>query len=272
MNLSMRLEMKLEQRLELSCEQRLEFKPHSPIENPSITIEAENIHGNLDDILAKGKISQYEKMVSIESLLLQRWKYAKIWRDYLDSPLIAHASAVLSLKDKYDAVVGIKDAGIPYATIFEMFEFPIFEIDYSHHKRNMDKPLIKEEDMKELKRKKSVLITDIDIVTGKTLREVTGYLRENQVNICGAYIGLFKWPGIKSDSFFIGEDTTDFERFWKGRQFDLSHCRFKDALCEIGFLPSRLNLYTSNRIIGEKEIMGCATARKIAKYFKNKNE
>ena len=106
------------------------------------------------------------------------------------SPLIAHVDAALQLKENYDAVVGVREVGLPYAKIFEMVGFPVFDVDYSHHKRDMKEPKIDVEHLQRLRDKKAVLLTDIDFVTGKTLREVTRYLRENGVNVGGAYIGL----------------------------------------------------------------------------------
>jgi len=206
----------------LRLEQRLVHKPHTPIRNPEITKEAEGMEGNLDEVLSRGKLSPHDKMLNTEAFLLSKWEAGEQWKNYLDSPLIAHVDAALQLRQNYDAVVGIKEAGIPYAKIFEMVGFPIFDIDYSHQKRNMTEPRMEDEQIKQLRDKQAVLLTDIDFVTGKTLREVTRYLRENGVNVSGAYIGLSRWPGMKSGGFSIGDDTVNFDTFWKGRTFGLS--------------------------------------------------
>ncbi len=249
--------------------QRLNAGPHSPIENPDLTFEAENSKGNLDKILKNEELSPHERMVNAESILLSKWKYAGEWKQYLDSPLIAHGLAALTLKNKYDAVVGIREAGLPYSSIFEIFGFPAFEIDYSCHRRGVEKPVVSDSDLESLKHKKSVLITDIDIITGKTLREVTNYLREKSVNVCGAYIGLSEWPGMETEGFSIGSDTVNFRAFWKGRDSEFLYARHNKILCEAEFIPSNLELYTSNKVFGENSVKGSMASRRIARYLKN---
>jgi hypoxanthine phosphoribosyltransferase len=251
----------LEQRLE----QRLVYRLHHPIENPDLTEEAEGTKGDISKVLS-AKLSQHDMMLNTEAFLLSQWVARDEWTRYLDSPLIAHADAALKLKQEYDAVLGIRQAGIPYAQIFEMLGFPIFYIDYSHHKRNMKKPEMDEGQLTELRGKKSVLLTDIDIVTGRTIRETTNYLREEGVNVKGAYIGLFRWPRIKSEkSKCIGEDKTDFDKFWETNTMSRVAsgigylCREYNDL-----LPKHFVLYTSNPSLKKR---GSYAAKRIAEYF-----
>ena len=250
-------------------EQRLDIRPHSPLENPELTEEAEGLTGTLDNILTRGKLSLREKMLQTEALLLSKWRYAQEWKDYLDSPLITHADAAMSLKNSYDAVVGIQKAGIAYAKIFELMGFPVYDIDFSHHKRNMEKPVMDQKQIAELKGKRNVLLTDIDFVTGRTLREVTNYLRERGINVTGAYIGLSKWQGLESNNHYIGDDTVNFETFWKTcgntRQI-MDILPYKKKI-----IPHDLRIYTSNKAdpnLNCYEMMSSGKAVRIAKYIK----
>ena len=254
----------------LRLEQELVYEPHSPITNPKLTKKAEGIEADLARVLSRGQLSQYEKMLNTEAFLLSQWKARNQWKRYLDSPLISHVDAALQLRQDYDAVVGIKDAGIPYAQIFEMIGFPIFDVDYSHHKRDMKEPQMDDEQIKQLREKQSVLLTDIDLVTGKTLREVTKYLRENSVKVGGAYIGLSRWPGMESEGFSIGDDTVNFDTFWKGRNSGLSTIRSRVPYKK-GLIPQDLALYTSNPTLEKNELKGSAAARRIARYIKEQN-
>lgn len=261
---------------QLRLVQGIGFSPHSPIENPALTGEAEGVEGDLEAILAFGKISPHEKMLHAEALLLSKWEFKERWERCLDSPLIAHADAALALKGDYDGVVGIKDAGIPYAKIFEMMGFPVFEIDYSHRKRNMEKPVIDNYQLSQLKERKSVLLADIDFVSGRTLREVTKYLRENGVMVKAAYIGLYKWPGIDGKEFSVGKDTINFDKFWMGKVGGLCYNKFfnissgkKTKIYDKELIPSDLRLYSPNPYIENNETLGSAAARKIARYFKS---
>src|SRR3989344_2895313 len=140
--------------MSLSCglrlEQRLVYQPHSPIKTPEITKEADGKEGDLAKVLSRGQISQHDKILNTEAFLLSQWKAGDRWEKYLDSPLISHVEAALQLRQNYDAVVGIKDAGIPYAQIFEMAGFPVFDVDYSHHKRDMKEPKMDDEQIKQL--------------------------------------------------------------------------------------------------------------------------
>src|SRR3989344_4848921 len=96
----------------LRLEQRLVYKPHSPIKTPEITEEANEIEGDLAKVLAGGQFSRHDKMLNTEAFLLSQWKARDQWKQYLDSPLISHVDAVLQLRQNYDAIVGIRDAGI----------------------------------------------------------------------------------------------------------------------------------------------------------------
>ncbi len=256
--------------------------PHSAIENPEITEEAERFEGGLEKILdLPENVDIYRKKLFFEALLLSKWKEKeeRDWREYFDSPLISHADASLQLKGKYDAVVAIRDAGIPYSKIFEIIGFPVFEIDYSHHKRKMNKPIISDSQLEELKHKKSVLLVDIDFVTGKTLRKVTEYLRENEVNVKGAYIGLFKWPGIDSGKkYHVGTDTVNFDSFWHLSPITgLSKVR-EDIMLKNGkpvfpyrkykkLLPSDFELYTSNPYILNSNETAKNVVDRVGKYI-----
>ena len=241
-------------------------EPHSPIDNPQLTKEAENVVGSIDDILVSGKLTPYEKMVQTESILLDKWEYKKDWKNYLDQPVLAHVNAVLNLKEIYQAFVGIMEAGIPYLSIFKMFNCPVYCIDFSHYKRNMDVPLIEADQLLEL-RHRDVLLVDIDLVTGKTLDKVTDYLRSNAVNVKGAYIGLSRWAGIESDDPHIGEDLVDFDKFWK-RCGELYLIKNKERYIRLGVLPKDFEVYTSNLAVEKNERVGSKAAAKFAEYLK----
>lgn len=244
-----------------------QFRPHSPMDNPELTGAARGLTGVIEDILAKGKLSSYEKMLQTEAILLSKWQYADAWEDILDAPLIAHADAALELKRHYDAVVGIQKAGVPYALIFEIMGFPVYDIDFSHHRRHMKHPIIDQSQLVELRRRINVLVTDVDFVTGKTLTKVVEYLRQNGVNGGGAYIGLSKWPGIESESFCIDDDTVDFETFWTSTHSGLRHLRsttpYKNRL-----IPNDLRVYCPNPSLDKNERVGSIASRRVARYFK----
>lgn len=251
----------------LRLEQRLVHKPHTPIRNPEITEEAKGMESNLDKVLARGQLSRHDKMLHTEAFLLSHWEDGEQWKKYLDSPLIAHVDAALQLRQNYDAVVGIREAGIPYTKIFGMVGFPTFDIDYSHHKRDMKEPRMDDEQIKQLRDKQAVLVADIDFVTGKTLREVIKFLRENGVNVNGAYIGLSRWPGMESQGFSVSDDTVNFDTFWKGKTSGLSRVRSRIPY-KRELIPEDLALYTSNPALEDNELRGSAAAIRVAKYFK----
>lgn len=126
----------------------------------------------------------------LESYLISKWGYAPDGIYRINSSMILDCDAALQLKEKgYEAVTAIKNAGIPYAKIFEMMGYVYSEIDYSHHKRDMKEPEISEVDIQKIIGKK-VILTDIDFVTGKTFCKATEYLRNRKVKVDGAYIGL----------------------------------------------------------------------------------
>lgn len=251
-----------------------EYEPHKPMHNPDLTVQASCmelpglIEDTLDEILAKGKLKPREQMLQTEAVLLSLWKYGKKWDELLDSPLISHADAAITLKKTlgYDAVVAIKEAGIFYADVFMLMGLHVFEIDYSHHRRNMKKPEMDMKQLNGLKEKKNALIVDVDFVTGKTLREVVGYLRERGVNVEGAYVGLSEWPGIESDNFYIGHDRVDFDSFWICNREGLNHLRTK-KLHSIGFLPKETKIFSPNPALGDS-IHGQRAARRVACYLR----
>ncbi len=252
--------------MQLCLQQALIVEPHSPIQNPELTKDAINYDGNLEDVLERGRLSPDGKMIEVEAYLLSNWTYGNDWQRYLDTPLLAHADSAISLSRDYDAVVGIKEAGVPFAKIFEMIGLPIFNIDFSHYKRKMDQPEIDTSDLRQLQKSQSVLLTDIDFVSGRTLRTVTNYLRSNGVNVKGVYIGLSQWPGIESDCFHVGNDSVDFNLFWK-------QCGYVRQMRNMlpyrkGVIPKDLMVYTANRdfIYSKRGI-----ASRVARYLKSFN-
>lgn len=250
-------------------------EPHSPIDNPWLTEEAKDrglaglIEDVIKEVLARGRLSPHEKMLQTEAVLLSLWKYSGDWKRYLDSPLIAHADAALVLGKYYDAAVAVKEAGIPYGDIFRIMGFPVFDIDFSHHRRNMERPEMDEEKIRELQGRKNVLLIDIDFVTGKTLGEVVGYLREKGINAAAAYTGLSRWPGIESDAPHIGTDTVDFENFWGGKTTGLNHLRSKIPYKK-GIVHDDLKLYSPNPGLPDSEMRGSAAARRVAQCLKER--
>ena len=73
---------------------------------------------------------------------------------------------------------------------------------------------------------------------------------------------------MKTDDFYIGDDTVNFDTFWKGRTSGLSKLRSKMPY-KNGIIPQDLTLYTSsNPAIEKNELRGSAAARRIATYFK----
>lgn len=245
-------------------------EPHSPIDNPALTVRAKEREGRIRDVLARNTpLSQTERMAEAEAALLSKWSYASDWRSYLDSPLIAHADAMLSLKNMYDGVVGIESAGTPYAEIFKIMGHDVFSVDYSHHRRRMDAPVIDSASLEKLRTKKNVLLTDVDIVTGKTIKDVSTYLQNRGVPITGVYLGLSEWPGLDCDEPAVNEDTVNFDTFWKrcGNTRQLKN----GSLYTMNILPRGLRVFTSNGSIEEchKEShpSGLSAARRVASYL-----
>ena len=254
---------------------QMKLKPHSPINVPETSIEAWDRRdsldreSSLDDILSRGKQDHYEKMITMEAFLLNRWKYGSSFERYLDSPLVAHCFTAMALKEKVDAVIGIKEAGLPYADIFRLMGLPSYEINFSHYKRFISSPEIDEYSKREL-RGKNVLLTDIDFVTGKTITDVTKFLEEHKINVKGVYIGLSEWVGLKDKSFYVGGSALDFSTFWRhcGRYRTL---RKPSLLYKKGIIPNGLPLYTSDGRLEKYPDMGRTASRKIAKYFMGKS-
>ena len=246
-------------------------EPHSPLDNPALTAQARNREGRISEVLVKkSSLSPLERMAEVEATLLNMWSYASDWRSYLDSPLIAHADAALSLGQMYDGVIGIKTAGAPYSEIFKIMGNEVFSIDYSHYKRNMENPIIDSLSLGRLKAKNNVLLVDIDIVTGQTIRKVISYLRDRGVNVTGAYIGLSAWSGMDSDdAHSINEDSVDFSNFWKicGNTRQLK----TEALYRMNIISRGFRLFSSNGSIEEcyekNHVRGLRTARGIASYL-----
>lgn len=245
---------------------------HRAINNPELTRDAQYLEKpSLDLVLEKGTLSPEEKMLHVEAVLLAEWEFSGSWKRYLDSPLIAHIDAALRLRAlDYNAVVGIKKAGVPYADIFRIAGYPVFGIEYSHHKRKLKEPTIDEESLKELEGK-IVLLTDVDFVTGKTLTTVYEFLKSRGINVGGAYIGLSEWPGVDSKNFSIGENTIDFEKFWQGNQNGLSWLRSR-VPHNRKIIPRDLRIFGANSNLANKEKFAATAARRIAKFLLKKNE
>lgn len=132
----------------------------------------------------------------LEDYLYSKWEFDREGLYKLSASIILYADAALQLKEKrYDTAMGIKNSGIPYAKIFEMMGYDYSEIDYSHHKRQMEEIRIDSQEIKMLKNKKIILI-DMDIFSGKTILKITEYLKEKNLNVKGAFIGKLNfWAG-----------------------------------------------------------------------------
>ncbi len=253
---------------QLKIEVRPELRtPHSPITNPDLTARAYGKSGNIEEVLEDGRLDQYGKMLATEAVLLGAWQYSDKWTDYLDTPLIVHADAALSLQGLYDGVVGIREAGLPYADIFRIMGFETFEIDHSHWKRKMSQPVIEKEELEKLREKRAVLLVDIDFVTGRTIREVAGYLDSNRVNVGGAYIGLNRWPGLKVEGPSISEDTVNFGGFWMSSTGGLVCIRSKKPY-KLGIVPEEIRLFSANPKAEKYFVYGSAVARRVARQLK----
>lgn len=252
-------------RMVLMQQQRLERLLHSPLKTPRITEAVK------DNYIFDGKnLSNPEiKMRSAEIELLNKWIYSNSWKSYLDKPLFSHAYSALALKELgYDAVVGIESAGVPYAKIFGIMGFPVYSINYSHYKKKMEQPLMDENQVYHLKSAKKVLLTDIDIVSGKTLRECRDYLNSNDINVPGAYIGLSQWEGIKELGVpTIGEEIA-FKRLWRtcGRFRILAHPK----VYEMDILPKGFNVYNGIGWIENIPSHGQAAANDVLEYLNRK--
>jgi hypoxanthine phosphoribosyltransferase len=246
--------------------------PHGPIHNPDLTRKARGNQGNLEAVLRRGELNPHEKMIEVEAALLNRWKYGHVWEEYLDMPLLAHAHAALGLKELgYDAVGGVEKAGIPYAEILNLFGLEMFSIDYSHYKRNMEKPAIDEATLEKMKEKKKILLADIDFVSGKTLRTISEYLDQHFIVAQGAYIGLSEWPGIPElDVPTISEDTVNFKSFWNtcGKLRRIKIRKSSEPLpYKYNMIPRSLELFNANPQLDKGQRNGAAAAVEIARYL-----
>ncbi len=252
----------------MCLEQRVEFTLHSPISNPQLTEDA--INENEDSLF-------HSSTLALERDLLSRWDFSESWQSYLDSPLLAHADAALALRKYYDTVVAIRSAGIPYGKIFEMAGFSYYEIDYSHHKRNMRKPEMNILDLFLLQDKQSVLLIDIDVVSGKTLRAVYNFLKNQDVNVQGAYIGLSQWPGVDKGVPYIGNDKVDFGDLWANKIKSFRIMRNSDSYTKNHFpemsqiIPSNLPVFGVNPNLDSDLNLALKATTRVQEYFQNKN-
>ncbi|HLD15274.1 MAG TPA: hypothetical protein VJB94_01715 [Candidatus Nanoarchaeia archaeon] len=245
----------------MRLEQRLELKPtnpHGPIKNPRITKMA--FEGELDEPFSleetiNDRCYTTKIAYSVERELLKRWKYAGGWEKFLDSPLLAHADAAIVLAEDYDAVVGIKEAGLAYADIFRIMGFPVEEIDFSHHKKNMTWPVMSKESIEKLKDKEGVILVDIDVVTGKSVKTVYDFLTSNGIKVKALYLGLSKWSGMKMKTTSacgyswkepsLGQKGIGFKGFWKKAEGGLVVMSKREAYQE-NIIPTGLVVYGSN--------------------------
>jgi len=190
-----------------------------------------------------------KKEGGLKSLLLSKWDgNPEIFMDYNEfgaydcsSEIILHADAILQLKEKgYEAVVGIKTAGISYAKMFEMMGYSYSEIDYSFHKRKMEKPIMEEEEILKLTNKK-VILAEIDFITGITLERVIKFLRDRKINVTGAYMGNDSWFGrpYKNEIEWIEES----KLYWKSGKKGLRKLNNK-FLYENERIPNDFEIYT----------------------------
>ncbi len=241
------------------------YTPHSPIENPSLTEESQLLIGSLEDVLRKGECRPGDKMRVVEKKLLDLWEFRDRWTDYLDAPLLAHAYAALKLGEKFDAVVGIKAAGIPYASFFQRMDFPFYSLDFSHHKRKMKEPVLNSDSLSYLKEHKNVLLVDIDLVTGRTLKTVSEYLTNLGVKVGGAYLGLSRWPGMELEEPHLGIENTSFRALWKS--CGLMRYMNTRLVEKKGITLPLLEISGPNPQIGVSEKLGSLAAREVAAYL-----
>jgi len=157
-----------------------------------------------------------------------------------DKEIILHADAALQLKERgYEAVVGIKNAGIPYAKIFKMMGYIYSEIDFSQRKRKMQEPEMSEGEISKLKHKK-VILAEADFISGATLQKVIKHLVERDISAGGAYIGHDCWtgqPGITIESF------GKIDHYWKTEKRGLRRLNNK-FLYNQGMIPDDFEIFT----------------------------
>ena len=251
-------------RLELRLEQRLE-EPHSSIANPELTILANNMStpNNPSELLNLNKDDE-DLLFDVEHYLLQKWSFRHVWESLLDSPMIVHADAARQLNGYYDCALAVSSAGIPYGTIFKMAgSMPIFTVDYSHHKRAMtDVAPMSKEVLDCLREKRNVLLIDIDCCTGKTLRTINTYLKNEGIINTGAYLGLSRWKGLGIEGS-LGRDNVDFNRFWSKSQSGLVECVSKTPY-KNGILPNGFELYGPNQRVATHPKLAMQLAKWVA--------
>ncbi|MBW2967412.1 phosphoribosyltransferase [Candidatus Woesearchaeota archaeon] len=248
-------------------------KPSRGIDNPALTEEAAesfedtSIDSVLSDVLESGRLTAEDKMLITEAKLLEDWEDADEWRQYLDTPLIAHCDAALSLqKMGFDAAIGIERKGMPYAHIFEMMGWDIGSVYYSHHREDMIAPLMEPPDAELAREKQKVLLVENDFITGKTIRTVYDHLRRMGINVQGVYCGLTKWPGKKYDVPHVSSDTVDFDKFWRKPPAGLTE--MKDQMpYRLMIIPHGLRVFAPNSRLADKPNLGQGAARRIVKYL-----
>ncbi|MBW3021036.1 phosphoribosyltransferase domain-containing protein [Candidatus Woesearchaeota archaeon] len=256
----------------ISLEQSLEIcEDHFPMRNPELTEEVlknpEMVY-SLEDVFKK-RLTDSQIVISVEDHLLNNWSKEGCWRKYLDQPLIAHATAGLTLKNLgFDAVVGIESAGLPYAEILEMVGLKNYSINFSHHKKDMNRPKIKQYHREKLRECEKVCLVDVDFVTGKTFRVVTDYLRKMGINVEGLYTGLSMWPGINNEFKIKGREI-NFNRFWiKNDSISSLGMNKKDVR---SILPEGVQLYGPNvKSDLNSQNISVSNAKKVAKYLVEK--
>jgi orotate phosphoribosyltransferase-like protein len=193
----------------------------------------------------------------LERNLICKWGYNPQAGYHLDSSIINYCDAALQIKEKgYEAVTGIKNAGIPCARLFEMMGYVYSEIDFSHRKREMKEPEIDEEEIQKIIGKK-VILTDIDLVTGKTLQKVTEYLRSRNVDVRGAFMELEDWPGRSEDFGF-------YEDFWITEKDGLR--RLNPEKIRKVLVPEDFQIYTSTKRGRTDEKI-----KRVSEYVKKSN-
>jgi len=249
------------------------YPPHTALDNPALTEEVAYKNYTVEDLISAQTGPKYirKKAQITENILLNKWEYKSDWRRYLDKPLIVHAAAIKELEKtkKYDAAIGIKTAGTPYLELFDIMGIECFDIDYSIYRKKSEAPVIDEYAIEQLKEKKNVILVDIDIVTGKTLRDVTEYLHKKNIPVTGVYLGLSAWPGAdkKSDEFGLGKETVNFSRFWSQRNSILTVSRHSAMLSQAGVLPKNFEIYTGCPCFEKQAGTLTETTNTVAKYI-----
>lgn len=128
------------------------------------------------------------------------------------------------------------------------------EIDYSHHKRKMQEPVMNDEDMEKIKDKR-VILSDIDFDTGNSLQKVIDHLRIRNIDVTGAYIGSEDWPALGDFGMYYG--------FWMTERKGLRKLG-DDFLYREGKVPSDFEIFTSTESNRISEAI-----RRVSEYIKN---